>query len=123
VTEVTTIDTRAVITPGHAARSYSKDDDDGHTAEEFGLLEKLLKKASGELEGDAVPTFRIERVFVDGNTKTTPMLTDALIEKMVADADTMARKFVGVPVAFQNMIRKLTQAQTRLDRSDGRVTL
>jgi hypothetical protein len=39
------------------------------TAEEFGLLEKLLKKASGELEGDAVPTFRIERVFVDGNTK------------------------------------------------------
>jgi hypothetical protein len=55
--------------------------------------------------------------------KTTPMLTDALIEKMVADADTMARKFVGVPVAPQSMIRKLTQAQTRLDRSDGRITL
>jgi hypothetical protein len=51
------------------------------------------------------------------------MLTDALIEKMVADADTMARKFVGVPVAPQSMIRKLTQAQTRLGRSDGRITL
>ena len=51
------------------------------------------------------------------------MLTDALIEKMVADADTMARKFVGVAVAPQSMIRKLTQAKTRLGRSDGRITL
>jgi hypothetical protein len=38
---------------------------------ELELLERLLSKAAGELEGDVTPPFRIERVFVDGNTIET----------------------------------------------------
>jgi hypothetical protein len=41
------------------------------TDDELELLEKLLAKAAGEFEGDAVPTFRIERVFVDPAEPTT----------------------------------------------------
>jgi hypothetical protein len=37
------------------------------TDDEIELLERLLSKAAGEIVGD-VPSFRIERVFVDGNT-------------------------------------------------------
>ena len=35
------------------------------TDDELELLEKLLAKAAGEFEGDAVPTFRVVREFVD----------------------------------------------------------
>jgi hypothetical protein len=41
------------------------------TDDELELLEQLLKKAAGELDGDVVPTFRIERVFVDPAEPTT----------------------------------------------------
>jgi hypothetical protein len=35
------------------------------TEDELEVLGRLLLKAAGEFEGDAVPTFRIERVIVD----------------------------------------------------------
>jgi hypothetical protein len=38
------------------------------TEDELEFLEQLLKKAAGQLAGDETPLFRIERVFVDGNT-------------------------------------------------------
>ena len=40
------------------------------TDDELELLGRLLLKAAGEFEGDAVPTFRIERVFVDAGEPT-----------------------------------------------------
>jgi hypothetical protein len=37
---------------------------------ELALLERLLLKASGQLDGDVIPQFRIERVFVDTGEPT-----------------------------------------------------
>jgi hypothetical protein len=38
--------------------------------DEFALLEQLLKKAAGEIEGDVVPTFRVVREIVDAAEPT-----------------------------------------------------
>jgi hypothetical protein len=52
-------------------RENDVDDLSRLTDEERELLGRLLLKAAGEFDGDVIPQFRIERVFVDPAEPTT----------------------------------------------------
>jgi hypothetical protein len=46
------------------------------------LNDDELEQAAGEPEGDETPLFRIERVFVDGNTIENDDADAAIVEKI-----------------------------------------